>query len=431
MCGFGIGTIVKRNLAQRFLNGDNLWDLAEKHLLSVTPLIAQINKTIEEIDTHYKPEITLTGKETRITLQEKFPGAAEERPINLHVEFVFPPENPDSEKVRSGFKKLIETGDPTIIPEGFVESIELPEFVRAFLGIDRIENISLYISSIPGQRIIPVKVEFKCDDADSFTLNYIPLRLMQSGTKQLTFANDEQKPLVQVKLILFPEEGKVKINFKLVWKNLNVVQFLDNLILQRCLSKPVSVNLVSLESGITLFKVRKTKALMNPPESDFVDLIHKLAVLQKRIKRPIIFPDRDLSREEWQTIQELRQVLKEGIVEGTWSDLKIKIAPLPSSLGGFLRNFKDGKVGALCTTTYARTTLFGTELPLGPVEYTFKNALLVNFQELSDRFEELMQGNIEIELLFVSGEDKTVIYRYLEWIPNESLSTVSEKHTIV
>ncbi|MCB9006481.1 MAG: hypothetical protein H6656_03755 [Ardenticatenaceae bacterium] len=408
-----IGPDYARNT--RFMNGDELWHLVEKYLLPITALIEQANKSINTLDTHYKPVITLTGDETHITIQEKFPGAAKEKPINIQAKLVFSPNDPASENTITEFKNLIEKGTPATIPAHFIEDVEIPEFARVLLGNIRFEEMSLQLSSLPTDKIIPVKIEFISDDQDIYALNYVPLKLIQSGTKQLTFTNDEADQIVRIELIVDLEDRVGRTNFRIYWDDLNAVQLLENLTLQKCLSKPVSIKIIGLETGINLFKMDGHLKFFEPPEPDLINMVSDLATIQRRIKRPLVFPIRDLSEDEWKTIEKLRQILNEGTIKGTWDNLKITVILSSEGVKSLLA---QGETSALRFTDNEVETLFGTELPLGPIETIFQLAKLVNFEEIQDRYEELKSGDKEIELIWIPGEDNNlVVTNYLNWIP--------------
>jgi hypothetical protein len=401
-----------------FLNGNGLWELVEEYLLPITSLISQINTKIEEMDKYYIPKITLTGKGTYINLQEKYPGASLEKPIEVHTTFSFPKDNPDSERVKNELLRTIETGTPVTVPSEFIESVEFPEFMRALFGLTRFEKMSLKIDPIPGDRLLPIKIDLLCDDGELFTLNYLQLRLSHAGTKQFTFTNTEPNAIVQLKLILTPEDKTANIIMDIKWEKLNIVQMLDNLKLQRCLSKPVRIMIVVLESGITLFDVKRESIFMPSPSPVFINIISDLAAIQVKIKRPIIYPNRKITDDEWKIIAELRQILHEGVINGTWSCWDMNIRPLPEKLRELLAKIDTDQPINMRIDKQDEKIIFDTIIPLGLAEYYFIKPKISNIDYIRSNIEELSKEGAEVHVLLEPSEDNRLEVRYTDWIPN-------------
>ena len=96
-------TNLVRNVS--FIGGNQLWELVEKYLaLSMWPFVEEVQKHIQEVDSHYEPQVTISGKETSIAIVEKFPGAAEEKPIIINQELLFPTAE-DSETFKTSFQQ--------------------------------------------------------------------------------------------------------------------------------------------------------------------------------------------------------------------------------------------------------------------------------------------------------------------------------------
>jgi hypothetical protein len=104
----------------RFIDGDTLWGLIETHLpLSMWHFIEETRKRVGTSDSHYEPQIQITGDRTSVTLVEKFPGASEEKPITINTKFHFPSKK-DAEMFEASFKKHLETGEPLDIPSDII-----------------------------------------------------------------------------------------------------------------------------------------------------------------------------------------------------------------------------------------------------------------------------------------------------------------------
>lgn len=87
----GIGRVVyAKNV--KFVDIDELWKLIEKYmpLQATLQKLEDVRQDFETWDSHYRLEARISGTGIQHTLVEKFPGAAQEKPLTFHMAFEFP-----------------------------------------------------------------------------------------------------------------------------------------------------------------------------------------------------------------------------------------------------------------------------------------------------------------------------------------------------
>ena len=405
------------NRSVSYIDGDNLWKLVEKYLpVSLMQVLDETNKIITNVDTHYQPHVYLTGTETHISLHEKFPGAAEEKPIKIKGRFVFP-NTPEGNAARSAVEHFFATGTPVELSPEFIDSIEFPDFYEQIFDISNINIHAFGMMPAANDTRVPVRIEISSEDRDDYILPYIELRMVQSGTHEMTLANDQQPIAVQVRLVLRPEDRGGTLNISTRDVPLNAMQLLEVLELHTQLNKSTLIRIISLELGVTFFDMRKMTGEFASSDPRFVNLVRDLATIQKKLNRPIIIPDRDFTEGERESIAKLRNILHTGEVEGTWSELTIAISV--TQVGDITEHFSNGKSHMLFIRAQEDEVLFNTELPLGTARYLYHEAVLADELSFLKNLNELAGSDVPINIAFVPGENKAVTVHYLDWLAQD------------
>lgn len=171
----------------RFINGDTLWTLVEKHLASQTLMgkFQMIQKQLSNIDTHYQPVIQVSGNEMNISLREKFKGAAESKPLKLNFSFEFP-DTPSGQAAKKALDNHFATGAPVSISPEFISSIEYPEVIKSLFGAKDLHPPTLEISPLSSGHHFVASVEIKCDDGDEFKIDHVDFAVKHAGNEEAT-----------------------------------------------------------------------------------------------------------------------------------------------------------------------------------------------------------------------------------------------------
>ena len=285
------------------------------------------------------------------------------------------------------------------------------------LGIDDLQFQTLKFFPISSQRKTPVQIRFRCDDGDNFTLDYVLLEVTKPGTKAITFANQEIGTPVYIEFVLNQELKSVDLRVQPRDAPLSATQYFDLLRLITCLSKNAQIEVVSLEYGFPLFELSKSKSDISPPDPRFVALIKDLRTIQLKTKKPLIIPDREFTRDEFQLITKTHQIVTIGRIETIWSTCSIGIIPTPNTIDSLKTTFGNDKEGQLLLETEETIELFNVVIPLGRVRHHLHTAKLKNIESIIANCKVLNSVNSEVKLMFAPGTNTTVIREYLDWLP--------------
>ena len=150
-----------------FINGDDLWDLVEKHLptQAVWQKLEEVRSTFAGVDPDYLPRISLEPDGTHVTVVEKYPGAFEQKPLNIRATFVFP-DTPEGNKAKEALDNHVLTGAPIDIPAEYVKSLELPELMNKLIGPTHSNEFDVRMGTVPNPQPMLVRVNIQCDDGD-------------------------------------------------------------------------------------------------------------------------------------------------------------------------------------------------------------------------------------------------------------------------
>jgi len=396
-----------------FVSGDKLWEYVEKYLL--VAFLQAIDKAMREAvaaDSHYFPEVTITRSGTHITLQEKYPGASIDKPMVVRGSFEFP-NNPEGKALRDALDAHIKTGSPVEIPATYIKDIEVPEVFQRLTGLDISQLASISVSSPANIRRVPVKVQITRDDGEVFSIDYVELNLVQAGTEEATFNNSEQPIPFLITVVLKTAVRKATINVNIKDGAYNALQTLSIIKFHNCFTKPAKVSIVSIDTGIPVLGSTLVSKRNKPLSKAFEEMVADLAVIQEKVRRPIVFPDRNFTREEREVIAKLRTILHEGTIEGTWKqlELEVEVSQIPS----LIQTFRDGEDFRFRAEGEEVVLLFGTEIPLGKISQVFYDARIEDVAGLEARLGKLKEGVAVLPVRLVPFPGNRAVIRYLDW----------------
>jgi hypothetical protein len=398
----------------KFIDINKLWELVERYMpvKAVMQKLGEVNKVFNNLDTHFRPTAILNNQGISLGIAEKFPGASREKPFNIGMTFNFP-NTEEGQLAKSAFERSFATGVPVDIRSPYIKSIEFPESFSQLLGKEAIPS-SIHIESINNQIYLLARMEFISDDGDRFVLDYVHFTVAQSGTEESTLTNENQPTPIQIKLILFLKQQRASIQFHFQADQVNVHQILDAVNLFNIASKPMTVKITDLNTGIIMFTQHYDKGVCGSPDSALVEMFKDLNEIQIKLQRPIFYPNRQLTSEEENTIGLLRTIFHErGKVTTGWEAITISLTQEGAKHS--VEKFKDGKTDYVKLTGQEMITLFGIDLPLGETEVIIENACLRNEDEVLTRLTQAISENEVIDCEFIPMNGSAIRKQYLNW----------------
>lgn len=408
----------------RFIDGDHLWKLVEQHLpSSMWHFIKETQKRAIALDSHYEPEITISGQQTTVSLKSKFPGAAEEKPITFTTRLV---DQEAAQQFHALLEHYQETGEPADIPANLIAGIDFPDFVQNIFGMTPQQQFSMRILPIPNLDWIPVRISFINDDNDNFICHLVRLKVAGSGSKKATIVNEPDNVPFSLTLIFRFEEQTSEFSLSPCLTTHNAVEVFEYLQFCRCLSKKPTMKMEDLRTGMIIAESALAGDVPEIAGEGYTELIGMLAKIQKETNKQIIVPDRNFTNDEIETIQEVYYIITKGRVEATWEGGKATYIPDLATLELFVNSFAGGKSAYMLLALEETVTLFETDVPLGRIHQKISSVKCVNHNEILERYDELRSGTASITLQMIPGEDNKVVKEYLDWPKETSLHPKSE-----
>jgi len=132
-----------------------------------------------------------------------------------------------------------------------------------------------------------------------------------------------------------------------------------------------------------------------------------LVEIQKRTNKPILIPIRELTEDEKYALSKITKVVHDGKVIGNWNEFSVELTELSHD------NLKAlNELRAVHLSGSESENLFGTEISLGQVDALYKDAVVGNYDEVQNAFEE----GRNISLHFVAKNGKGYCeFLYPEW----------------
>lgn len=402
-----------------FINGDKLWGFVEQHLVleTVQQRLHELQSIFDSMDSHYRPEVSLlSGSQYKISLREKFEGAANEKPLTIKGKLVFPT-TPEGKQVKAAFERHISTGESISLPPGYFQIEELPDVLKPLVDLEKFQKSTVDISTQSDHHFL-AKIEVVTDDGLSETMDYIDFTVQQTGRDETTLVNVEKDSLYKLRMVIRPNERRLTINMKWQIANLriNVAKLHQLFNLQLCLSKSFVFKFISLENELVVFEQRGDSICSGPSEN-FVKMLGDLVKLQERLKKPLSMPIREYTREELNTIEKLRTMLHEGRSETEWDKFSVVLFNIDRELvETHLDQPKSIKISQEETLDF-----FEQEVSLGIVEYIFRDIEIANKEEVRAGLQNYQKDSqIQIEFHAINDAGRVEVL-FMDWLPSETL----------
>jgi hypothetical protein len=407
---------VHRN-SVRFLDIDALWTLIEQYL----PFQANLQK-LEEVqqdystwDSHYRLDTRIDGAGIHHTLAEKFPGASQEKPLNIHSTISIRPDTEEAIELQKALARFIETGSRVRIPGSYVENLEYPEILQGIFPAMTKDGF-LEFGSLPHPKPLLLRAEICCDDGNEFVLEYLHLICIGAGKKEATLTNDDQPIPFRVELVLHADTSTWNIQFSLKDGPMNAYLYFRYLQLVTCLSKPHTIRLTNLEIGRQAGLGRNERGLWDAPDPDIMEGFAALAALQRKSDRMVMIPDRDFTDEERCDIAELLELFRTGKLSGTCDSASLTIMVTDDNreeVRQSLEPLLGESGGCLFLQEEEIFTLFGEQYPLGPIKLMSLPAKLINWSEVKLLLDHGYSGKLSLQV--VPSDDGHFTKEFVQW----------------
>jgi len=376
---------------------------------------------LENLDSHYKI-VGTTDKQFYI--YEKYPGASKDKPLTHRVKLKFDKNTEEGRAALKAWQNLMDTGEETVIPPEFVESVELPEILKKF-GIE-LANITITAGTYRSGEKYNVRFITTNEAGETATIENIQLECVNSGEKQIELNNESQNHFLKAKMIIPKKEHRgIETSFHCNYAEMNVAQVLTSTRFFSVLSKGGTVQIEFSDTGMPFGKATNIPPGSVPAlEPIWIDIFEALLLIQQ--KTGIVFSNPTyVKNEEVKTILDTAFMLKTGRGEGTLTidcDLNKEAA----------NKLLKGENLSLKASHYAEyiPVILGEKLFLGPVWITSDDPVLIPEEE--DKLRKMLAEEPDQTLYTVglrsSTENPAAVY-YLNFLSSEEFEKLHEdKH---
>jgi hypothetical protein len=408
------------------LDGNDLWRLMKKYFpIELHQLLDEAQHLLQRMRSPYSVTVHLSteSRGRTFTLEERQPWQPSGAAVSIQSVFKFP-NTPEGRAKFEEFRSAMETGTEVELPGQYV-NLQLPHdldsVLTELLGAPPSQLQNLSISSAVSSHRSPVRIDIVCDDGDAASLDYVELAVVRAGTKQITLSNASQPIPIGVNMVVdFGKDDERMISTITVTKKqvdaIAAPVLHDLLRMLRCMGKPCEVRITSLEERLVIALARSAGSGGRGIPDQFVAMVGDLAAIQARVKTPIHIPNRELTRDELETIATLRTILHEGEINGG-HDASLRMSVSVPHLQKVLDAIVIGPRTSLRLEPreVQAVELFGTEITLGKVAYILEGITLANEQEVRSRLASNTATDEEVELRLVATESGRLVCHYLDW----------------
>jgi hypothetical protein len=285
----------------RFIDGNTLWNLIERHLGERTVLdkLAQVQAMFEEANPYHRIVSTIRGNAISFSLEPKDQQLALEHPVSISTHLKFP-DTEEGRAKREELERFLDTGSDLTISKEYIERVELPEFLQGFIEPVANAGWQVALAAAPTDEPFLAKMIVKCPDGDGATLDCVHLVKTRGGRKQATLSNQSQRVPWQFEITVDFE--KVLYHFKLGLDpgGANVKRVLEGVLFLKAMSKGGLFVLEHLDTGFLMEQTIEPRPLR--PSDGWIETIKKLVFIQNKTRVPLVYPARTIEVGELKVI---------------------------------------------------------------------------------------------------------------------------------
>jgi hypothetical protein len=358
------GAQVEKHITK--ISGDTLWQLIERHLPheAVFASLAEAHKALDDSDPDYGYITQFASNHVNVVV---FPKRDDAGPVPVSFEQRFP-DTPEGKEQESAFRRFLASGRPVEVLADYLTVTGLPRPIQEmlqqapggtfFFGPRRTAKnlvVSLSVERVGTEEIILFPLI-------EFGANY-------GGEEEIVLSNEQQSIPYKFWLTISRVESKINIKFDSSQAASSVASYLRALEFESALSQGGKLFFREYETDRIFAASPVPPGLVEPPSSGFLEMMRKLAWIQRQLGIVIPLPEREFfSGEDVADILEIYNIIRSGEFLGEVSEVRVTLNP--GALPDVLSKHYDGLLGKMTIVQDYHYELMGTEIVLGAVELT-------------------------------------------------------------
>ena len=382
-------------------------------------------QTVQNPYFDYKIE-KVAEQELQIGVFEKYPGALGDRPVTLSGAFKFD-QSSEGQAAWQAVEAAIKTGAPAEIDSRFFGGFDIPDFVSGLFAHSegQFTTSKITIGPVVGDERLIAKISVLDRDNNSLAeIPYVDFQVVQAGTEEITYSNEEQAIPLRIQLRLNLEKKTSSISIQLGDSvGLNVVQIRNFFRIQRALAAGSWFQITDLDTGFSIMRDRIPNEAIPDPEGAWEQIMEGLAFVQERTKNVIRWTGQ-ITQADLQILARIIEVIRNGRL---YQEVQALHFPTDKTgAQGLADAFAASEQISLSFHLPENSVrLLGTELPLGPATALFPN-LRVG-EETLQRLEDLEQLPDDAVLqMRLDVEEPGVVVLYHDWLPTREKAADDE-----
>jgi hypothetical protein len=366
---------------------------------------------------YFEYDLEITEQAVKVDIRTKYPGAEQDRPVEMAGTFRFDPTDPEARAAFEALDRHFRTGEPAEFDARFFEGFDVPEAFAGLLGHEEeCRTTKIVLGTAKIDRRLTCKMAVLDQNGHVLVeIPYIDFRVVQGGTEETTLSNEGQDIPLRIGLKINFRDQSNSFSIGIEPEGKNVVQIRDFIEIQRALARGKWFKLTDLATGLS-DQGEIPKGLIAEPKKGFVELVHDLAFIQEETKQVIWWPGQ-ITVAEAQLAKKVVNVLQTGQSQELVPRLNFEVNKfvarrLANACANGKRSLRfDGPDHAI--------NLLGTKLSLGPYTAVLPNARPSN--ETLQRLRELDQlpDDAVVPINLDVGEPGVFLF-YHRWLPQNS-----------
>lgn len=232
------------------------------------------------------------------------------------------------------------------------------------------------LSPIPSKESIPYRVDLIADNGTSVRIDYIDMKVVQRGSKELTLSNGHQNTPFHFKWMQRIQDGFCKLSAKISLEGLELEleEQRQALQAQNAFATAGTIRIVPLDKSKSL-PILETKYAGDPtqsPDVELVAIIDKLCFIQDRTKCKLHLPDRAIHMDEIRAIDTVVTILETGKIIRKNGSIKLSLQGTSNlenaeeMLRQLLETHRKRELAKMTIEAPERIEeIFGVKIPLG------------------------------------------------------------------
>jgi hypothetical protein len=377
--------------------------------------LARVRKILDEADPHYRLVI---NSENELIIKEKYKGAAQDHPLTISAAFSFDAKTPEGKAAIEAWNRFVNTGEEITIKSPQLTKFQPPEIIERFTEVPT-EHMAVTFGSRPSGKKLPIRVVAQTGDGATAVLDNILLDVMRRGKEQMTLSNERQGGAWKIEQIIKFNTNQSNFDFHFNDSTqLNVNQAVEAWRFFDALSKGAVIRIESIETGLQLGHARVAPGAYALPDERLLEVLEALVIIQN--KTGILFNSPDVvSFADAQSIFTTLEILQTGQVALNPQSILVE-SNLEQAKSALERFADDAKAYLSQFLEEFGTTIFGRNIPLGPVVIVYEQVYIapVDYENL-ERAVASGPSETVFNIVLTPVEGLSPEAKFLNWLPSE------------